>query len=769
MTSRPPAAPDLRALYQPIVDLRSGRVVAAEGLIRGARGSTSVSPAELFAEAGREGPAAVLRLDEACLRCVIGSASALGADATLFVNVEPATLAVLSRRTVAELAARLPPGVQVVVEVTERGLLSQPAQLLAGVQRVRELGWRIAVDDVGAEPSALALMPFLRPDVIKLDLALVRARPTLNVAAIVNAVNAAAQRSGALVLAEGIETAEHLRRALSLGATLGQGWHFAHPGPLAQHRGSALRLPPAPEPPPVAVSPFELISRSVPAQPTTPALLAPLTRQVERQAMLLDDMSVVLACFQHVRFVTPSTLRRYESLGMTTALTVIFAPGVRPEPVPGVLGTALHESDPLAQEWVVTVVSPHFAAALAARDVSASAGAGQDDPVVGPGTATQPAGAHPGGQPRRMEYVLTYDRDQVVAAATLLMAKVQARTPTSRRPGPRTAQGPVPAPGAPVHAGRHPGGDSPAEARTEAPGGATVLHGVPKAELPALLTRAISTASNGIVIADARAHDMPLVYVNAAFEQMTGYTQEEVLGRNCRLLQGPATDPTLTRVIGSRLIAGRDAHVTLLNYRRDGTTFWNEITISPVSDAHGHVTHFIGNQVDVSDRVDREERTTYLAYHDPLTGLPNRANVLETLDRELRRSARSGAGVAVVFIDLDRFKEINDAFGHAVGDQTLIEAAHRLGSVVRSGDMLARLSGDEFLLVLTDLPAGRSDSVRRVVEHLHAALHPAVEIAGSSLTLTAGIGFAFSPDDGTDAAALIDIADARMYQAKRAT
>jgi diguanylate cyclase (GGDEF)-like protein len=143
--------------------------------------------------------------------------------------------------------------------------------------------------------------------------------------------------------------------------------------------------------------------------------------------------------------------------------------------------------------------------------------------------------------------------------------------------------------------------------------------------------------------------------------------------------------------------------------------------------------------------------------------------VLETLERELRRSTRSGAGVAVVFIDLDRFKEINDAFGHAVGDQALILAAHRLRSVVRSGDLLARLSGDEFLLVLTGLPAGDDDAVPRVVEHLHAALKPAVEVAGNPLTLSAGIGFALAPGDGTDAAALIGIADARMYQAKRAT
>ncbi|WP_459643951.1 diguanylate cyclase domain-containing protein [Kineococcus sp. NUM-3379] len=747
-------------MYQPIIDLRTGRVVAVEGLVRGTRGGVNISPAELFATAGEAGPTAVLHLDEACMRCVIGSATALGADATIFVNVEPATLAALSSRALAALAAQLSPAVQVVVEVTERDLLRQPAELLAGVQHVRELGWKVALDDVGAEPAALALMPFLHPDVIKLDLALVRARPTLDAAAIINAVNAEAQRSGALVLAEGIETPEHLQRALSTGARLGQGWYFAHPGPLPRNWDASLQLPPAPARPRLATTAFELISRSVPAQPTTPALLAPLTRQVERQAMLMDETTVVLASFQHADFLTPATLRRYESLAEVTALTAILAPGIRSEPAPGVLGTAIHESDPLSQEWVVTVVSPHFAAALAARDVRAPHRAPSGERVDGGAGAAQRR-----GEPRHMEYVLTYDRDQVIAAARLLMAKVQARAAGPRTPPRR--QGPGPAAGAVPEPAATPGGGEPG-ARPPGPvGGATSVPGVSPADLPALLDRAISTASNGIVIVDARAPDMPLVYVNAAFEELTGYTRQEVVGRNCRLLQGPGTDPTQVRVIARRLRAGRNVRVTLVNYRRDGSSFWNEVTISPVHDAQGRLTHFIGNQVDVSDRVDREERTAYLAYHDSLTGLPNRANVLEGLALELRRSARSGAGVGVVFIDLDGFKTVNDRFGHSGGDQVLILAARRLQSVVRSGDLLARLGGDEFLLVLPGLPQDGDTAVQRVVEHLHTALEVPVEIAGGSVRLGASIGSALSPRDGSDPAALVETADARMYRAKR--
>ncbi|MBX9243859.1 diguanylate cyclase [Actinotalea ferrariae] len=724
----------LRAAYQPIVNLRSEAVVAVEGLIRGERDDVAVSPADLFGAAKRAGPSALVHLDEACMRCVVRSASGVGAGATVFVNVEPATLAALSPDVLAEIAAVLPPSVQVVVEVTERDLLRQPARLLAGIQRVRELGWRIALDDVGAEPAALALMPFLRPDVIKLDLALVRGRPTLGVAAIVNAVQAEAQRSGALVLAEGIETEAHLQRALSLGATLGQGWHFGRPGPLPKGWRGELRFPPAPAPAPRAGTVFDLISATVPSQPTTPSLLGPLTRQLERQAMLLDEMAVVLASFQDVAFISPAVLRRYELLARMSALTVMLGPGVPSEPVPGVLGVALHEDDPLSQEWVVTVVSPHFAAAVAAREL----GAGD-------------------GLERRLEYVLTYDRDQVVAAAGLLMSKVQGQSAARRSLEPEHAGRDAAAAGT---SGRRPA----AEGVASPPAGRR--WGVPEAALPGLLTRAISTASNGIVIADARARDMPLVYANEAFERLTGYSQEDVVGRNCRLLQGPGTDPTITRVIARRLVAGRGARATLLNYRRDGGSFWNELTISPVHDEHGRLTHFIGNQVDVTERVDRDERTAFLAYHDSLTGLPNRGNVLEHLDLELRRAARSGARVAVAFVDLDRFKQINDDFGHAVGDQALIATGHRLREAVRSGDMLARLGGDEFLLVLGGLSRADDTSVQHAVERVHVALDAPLALAGRTVRLSAGIGFALFPDDGADAATLIDTADARMLRSK---
>ncbi|GAA4972977.1 diguanylate cyclase domain-containing protein [Kineococcus glutinatus] len=732
----------LHAAYQPIVDLRSREVVAVEGLIRGARGPALVMPTELFARAAGQGDEAVRRLDESCVRTILTTAAAAAAHGTVFINVEPVTLAELSRRTLAELASLVPAGVRVVVEVTERDLLREPARLLAGVDRVRELGWAVALDDVGAEPAALALMPFLHPDVIKLDLALVHARPTSQVAAIVNAVNAEAQRSGAVVLAEGIETPEHADRALAVGAALGQGWLFARAEPRPPSWGGA-RIPTGaePAPPREGASAFELLARTRPAQPSTAALVGAVTRHVERQAMLLDDMTVVLACFQHADFLTDRTLRRYEALASVTALTAVLGPGVPAAPCTGVEGTALAPDDPLGRDWVVAVTSPHFAVALAARDTGA------------PRREDLPAGGEGGGG-RRMEYVLTYDRDEALAVARLLMGRV--RTTSTAAP---PAAVPPDDPG--TAAGTAAGGPAPA------PTAAAVVPGVPPGQLPDLLARAIGTAANGITIADAREPDMPLVYVNPAFERLTGYRSAEVLGTNCRFLQGPGTDRTQVATIARRLRAGRSVRVTLLNHRRDGSPFWNEISISPVADAQGRTTHFIGNQVDVTDRVEREQRTAFLAYHDSLTGLPNRAQALEQLDLELRRRTRSGAGVAVLFCDLDGFKEVNDRFGHSAGDEVLVAVAHRLRSAVRGGDLLARLGGDEFLVLLTGLPADDAGPARRVAGNLHAALVPPLELAGTTVRITTSIGVALCPRDGTDATALLDHADADMYRTKR--
>ncbi|MGY2080061.1 EAL domain-containing protein [Modestobacter sp. SYSU DS0657] len=732
----------MRSLFQPIVDLHDGALVAVEALSRG-EAAPLESPTRLFAAAAAAGTTAAL--DRACLRAALAGVADVPEPTTLFVNIEPATLATLSADDLAELAERTPALVQIVLEVTERDLLERPADLVRGVRRARDIGWRVALDDVGAEPAGLALVSFLRPDVIKLDLALVRGHTTLQVAGVVNAVRAEAERSGAVVLAEGIETEQHLERALALGARLGQGWMFGRPEPRLPTGMRAVRF--RPRSPRVvasaegaaaegaAVTPYTVLATATAPQRTSVPLLASMTRQLERQALLLDEQTVVLANFQHAASLNARTRRRYETLGSVTALTAVTGVGMPAEPVPGVVGTALEPDDPLAAEWVVTIVSPHFAAALAAREVPPGVrGSG------GPAEATE----------RRLDYALTYDRQRVLDAAGLVLDRVRPMT------------------------------TGPAQVLVTEHRADTEVLRVAEDELPDLMLRAVAVASNGIVIADARLPDLPLVYVNAAFLRITGYTEAEVLGRNCRFLQGPDTDASQVQPIRRRLLAGRDVHAVLLNHRRDGSPFWNEVRVSAVWNG-GEITHYIGSQLDVTARVERERRTTYLAHHDELTGLPNRAHVLEHLDLELRRARRSGSTVAVVLIDLNGFKAINDRFGHAVGDAALVGAANRLRGALRAGDLLGRLGGDEFLAVLAGLPptdgvppglrgtVTAEETVRRVQQHLHAALGRPLELAGVTVRLTASSGAALFPRDADDAATLIARADAVMYLGKPRT
>ncbi|MFY0989108.1 EAL domain-containing protein [Halomonas sp. C05BenzN] len=280
-----------------------------------------------------------------------------------------------------------------------------------------------------------------------------------------------------------------------------------------------------------------------------------------------------------------------------------------------------------------------------------------------------------------------------------------------------------------------------------------------------ILQRSVEASVNGVVIADARQPDLPIVYANATFMRMTGYAEAEVLGRNCRFLQGEETDREVVAQIRSDLARQREVHVTLCNYRKDGTAFWNEIYISPVRDAEGRVTHFVGVQHDISEHKAYEARLAYHASHDALTGLANRALFEDRLAHDFALTRRQGRKLAVLFIDLDDFKPINDSLGHAVGDHVLVEVARRLAAAVRPGDTLARLGGDEFVLLLPDLQD--EEQAMRMAERLLPRIARPYRIDGHELYLTGSVGIAVSQEDTEQPRALIQQADMAMYKAKQ--
>ena len=402
-----------------------------------------------------------------------------------------------------------------------------------------------------------------------------------------------------------------------------------------------------------------------------------------------------------------------------------------------------------------------------------------------------------------------------------------------------------------------------------------------------LRDRAIAVTSNGIVVTDVTLAGQPIVEVNPAFERMTGYTRGELLGRNCRFLQGPDTDQTAIDTIRTDISAGRETQATLLNYRKDRSPFWNELRLTPVHDRIGNVTHYVGIledvteqrstearlrfqwelleqatvaviaadmdgtvthwnrhaetmygwhrdeaigrffkdllvgpsdpktakvirkrfiageswegefdchrkdgslvpvhlvnspvfgadgrldgivgvSVDISERRAFEARLHHQASHDPLTGLPNRLFFAEQLERSLVDVGAVTPGIAVLCLDLDRFKLINDGLGHMAGDRYLIEMGRRLTSCLREGDTLARLGGDEFVILLREVT---SETARDVADRIMVAFAERFVVEGRELYPGVSIGIALGIPGESRPDELLRAGDVALYQAKQA-
>ena len=283
-----------------------------------------------------------------------------------------------------------------------------------------------------------------------------------------------------------------------------------------------------------------------------------------------------------------------------------------------------------------------------------------------------------------------------------------------------------------------------------------------------LRDRAISASSNGIIITDATVPENPIIYVNPGFEEITGYTAREVTGLNCRFLAGEDRDQASLVELRDAIGNGREGYAVLRNYRKDGTVFYNELSISPVHDKDGRLTNFVGVQKDITERRRLEERLAHQAFHDPLTDLPNRARFMERLEHALERTRRQPESnkVAVLFMDLDNFKFVNDSLGHEVGDEMLIAVAERLKRCLRLSDTAARLGGDEFTILIEDLDCiGKVTSVaRRISRELRAPL--VLGESGQEVFVTTSIGISVSDSAADTPKDLLKAADLAMYKAK---
>lgn len=276
-----------------------------------------------------------------------------------------------------------------------------------------------------------------------------------------------------------------------------------------------------------------------------------------------------------------------------------------------------------------------------------------------------------------------------------------------------------------------------------------------------LLQRAVESSMNGIIIADAQAPDMPVIYVNPSFEAITGYAAAEVIGRNCRFLHDLEPNQPELDILRRSLRDAADCNVILRNHRKDGTLFWNHLFISPVRDDQGSVTHFVGIQNDLTERRQVEADLAFAANHDPVTGLP-RFPILEAALAGLLEP--EGAEVALLFIDLDRFHAVNESMGHVIGDEALSQQAARMAEILGGPAFLARFAGDEFVAVVPD---GGRERALAVAEALREAIARPIEGDGWRLFMTASIGIARSPGHGETANDLLRRAEAAMTRAKR--
>jgi diguanylate cyclase (GGDEF)-like protein/PAS domain S-box-containing protein len=285
-------------------------------------------------------------------------------------------------------------------------------------------------------------------------------------------------------------------------------------------------------------------------------------------------------------------------------------------------------------------------------------------------------------------------------------------------------------------------------------------------EMLRLQELAIDAATNAILIVDAQAPDYPVVHMNRAFERITGYRAEEVIGRNCRFLQREDRDqPDLDR-LREAIAAGEQAQVLLRNYRKDGTLFWNNIHISPLRGDDGVVTHFVGIQSDVTEIKRYQAELEYRANFDALTGLANKNLLNDRLAHAIALAERAQHKFALLYLDLDRFKIINDSLGHASGDALLKKIALRLRNCVRESDTVARLGGDEFAVVLNDVENATAITV--IAKKILSELDQPLTIEGRHVFTSASIGVCVFPDDGANGDALLKHADSAMYRAKQA-
>ena len=277
-------------------------------------------------------------------------------------------------------------------------------------------------------------------------------------------------------------------------------------------------------------------------------------------------------------------------------------------------------------------------------------------------------------------------------------------------------------------------------------------------ELQELQAAALEAAANPIIMSR---RDGTIIWVNGAFERLSGYSRAEAIGQNTRLLKSGQQPPSFYEEMWKIILSGQRWRGELVNQRKDGSLYHEEMTVTPVTNHNGDVTHFIAIKLDITERVRVEEQVRQLAFIDSLTGLANHRRLHEVLDSEIKRYSRTGRPFAILLLDLDHLKQINDTHGHQVGSRALTRVASLLRTQLRDIDTPARYGGDEFVVVV---PETGCEGARRVAQRISDELKNDTE----QPLLSVSSGTAVFPQNGETFDALFSAADRALYHGKRA-
>jgi EAL domain-containing protein (putative c-di-GMP-specific phosphodiesterase class I) len=403
----------IQTIFQPIVDLATGSVVAFEALTRGPSGTPLEAPMALLEAARAAG-----RLGEFDWLCRtnamrLAAESGLPANLSWFINVEPAGLEIDCPQHLRPTLDQARAGLRVVLEVVERDVEAHVTRLLHAAEQARRDAWGVALDDVGAETGSLALLPFLQPDVVKLDMSLLRHAPSSTAAEITAAVRSYAERTGAVILAEGIETQEQEELAKVFGATYGQGYRYGRPTALPQELPTPIRpIPLRQRPAPIeGATPFEALNATISSQHGRPEHLMHIFAHLMSYCQHADEGAVMLLLFDNqARFLDNKIL--FDTLAEHNALSVCLVPGLSPRP-----SHARYHVGPLpagcrlTQETAMIIITPQYSGALVTR---------KSDQLAADGTPL-------------LEYIYTHDRSAIVESGRAYLDQMRPGTITYPR------------------------------------------------------------------------------------------------------------------------------------------------------------------------------------------------------------------------------------------------------------------------------------------------------------------------------------------------